>query len=96
MYVLQTDCKWMDLETVIRSEGNQKNKYRILTHICGIQKNRRTYLQSRNRDTDAEKKRTDTKGEGGGGGMGWEIGTDVCTLLSMKQLTVEGLLFSIG
>ena len=29
---------WMDLETVIESEVSQKekNKYRILTHICGI------------------------------------------------------------
>ena len=29
---------WMDLETVIQSEISQKekNKYRILTHICGI------------------------------------------------------------
>ena len=29
---------WMDLETVIQSEVNQKekNKYHVLTHICGI------------------------------------------------------------
>ena len=29
---------WMDIETVIQSEVSQKerNKYRILTHICGI------------------------------------------------------------
>ena len=29
---------WMDLETVIKSEVSQKerNKYRILTHTCGI------------------------------------------------------------
>ena len=29
--------RWMDLETVIQSEVSQKekNKYRILTHICG-------------------------------------------------------------
>ena len=29
---------WMDLETVIQSEVSQKekNKYRILTYICGI------------------------------------------------------------
>ena len=29
---------WMDLETAIESEVSQKekNKYRILTHICGI------------------------------------------------------------
>ena len=33
--------RWMDLESVIQSELSQKekNKYRILTHICGIQKN---------------------------------------------------------
>ena len=32
---------WMDLETVIQSEVSQKkkNKYHILTHICGIKKN---------------------------------------------------------
>ena len=32
---------WMDLETVIQSKVSQKEKkqYRILTHICGIQKN---------------------------------------------------------
>ena len=29
---------WMDLGTVIQGEGSQKekNKYRILMHICGI------------------------------------------------------------
>ena len=29
---------WMDLETVIESEVSQKekNKYRILMHICGV------------------------------------------------------------
>ena len=32
---------WMDLETVIQSEVSQKekNKYRILTHLCGTEKN---------------------------------------------------------
>ena len=32
---------WMDLETVIESEVSkkEKNKYCILTHVCGIQKN---------------------------------------------------------
>ena len=30
--------RWMDLETVIQSEVSQKekNRYHILTHICGI------------------------------------------------------------
>ena len=32
---------WMNPETVIQSEVShkEKNKYHILTHICGIQKN---------------------------------------------------------
>ena len=32
---------WLDLETVIQSEVSQKekNKHRILTHICGTWKN---------------------------------------------------------
>ena len=32
---------WMDLETVIQTEVSQKekNKYHMLTHICGILKN---------------------------------------------------------
>ena len=32
---------WMDLESVIQSEVSQKekNKYHVLMHICGIQKN---------------------------------------------------------
>ena len=35
--------RWMDLETVIQSEGSQKekNKYRMLTHICGIKKKKK-------------------------------------------------------
>ena len=33
--------RWMDLESVIQSEVSQKekNKYRILMHICGTWKN---------------------------------------------------------
>ena len=27
---------WMDLETVIQSEVDQKNKYRVVSLICGI------------------------------------------------------------
>ena len=39
---------WVDLETVIQSEVSQKekNKYCILTHICGIQKNAMSHQES--------------------------------------------------
>ena len=93
---------WMDLETVRQSEVSQteKNKYHILTHICGIWKNwyRQSYLQSRNRDTDVENRHMDTKEEKGEGGMNWEIGTDIYTLLILciKQITNENLLYSPG
>ena len=30
---------WMDGDSVIQNEVSQKNKYRILTHVCGIEKN---------------------------------------------------------
>ena len=35
--------RWMDLETVVQSEVSQeeKNKYRMLTHIYGIYKKRK-------------------------------------------------------
>ena len=29
----------MDGDSVIQNEVSQKNKYRILTHVCGIEKN---------------------------------------------------------
>ena len=65
---------WMDLETVIQSEVSQKekNKYRMLMHICGIQKNgtEGTGLQGRNSDTDVENKHMD-KDTKGGKWRGW-------------------------
>ena len=61
---------WMDLETVIQSAVSQKekNKYRILTHICRIQKNGTDEPDSKAEiETDVENKCMDTKG----GKRGW-------------------------
>ena len=63
----------MDLEAVIQSEVSQKeeNKYHILTHICGTQKNGTDEPVCRAEiETDVENKRMDTKG-GSEGGWGW-------------------------
>ena len=60
---------WMDLETVIQSEVSQKekNKYCILMHICGIQKNGVDDLICKAEiETDVENKSMDTKGGKGG------------------------------
>ena len=41
--------RWMDLESVIQSEVSQKekNKYRMLTHIYGIQKTKNGHEEPR-------------------------------------------------
>ena len=77
---------WMDLESVIQSEGSQKetNKYCILTHMWNLEKwYRWTYLQGRNRDVDIENGDADTVGEGEGG-TNWEIRIDIYTLPCVK------------
>ena len=92
---------WMDLETVIQSEVSQKekNKYRVLTHICGIWKNGTDELVCR-AEIETQMQRTNVwtpMGEGGGvaggGGMNWEIGTDIYMLICIKQITSENLLY---
>ena len=80
---------WMDLETVIQSEVSQKekNKYCILTHICGIKKNATDEPVCKAEiETDVENKHMDTKGGSGGqgGGMNWEIGIDIYKLICIK------------
>ena len=53
-----------------------------------------TSLQSRKRDIDVENKGKDTKG--GGDGMNWEIGIDIYTLLCIKLIANENLVYSTG
>ena len=56
-------------------------------------------MQGRNGDTDVENKVMDTKGGkpqgvgGGGGGMNWEIGIDMYTLMCIKWMTNNNLLY---
>ena len=70
--------RWMDLETVIQSEVSQKekNKYRILTHICGIQKNGTDEPVYR-AEIETQMQRTNVwtpRGESGDGGWWDELG----------------------
>ena len=91
----------MDLETVIQSEVSQKekNKYRILTHVCGIQKNGTDEPVCR-AEIETQMQRTNVwtpKGESGrvrgGGVMNWEIGIDIYTLICIKWITNKNLLY---
>ena len=92
---------WMDIETVIQSEVSQKekNKYHILMHVCGIQKNGTDELVCK-AEIETQMQRTnvwtpsgESRGWGGGGGMNWEIGIDIYALICIKQITNKNLLY---
>ena len=79
---------WMDLESVIQSEVSQKekNKYCILMHICGIQKNSTDESICR-AGIEMQMQRMDVWAWGEEeGGMNWEIRFDINTLPCVKQL----------
>ena len=68
--IMSFAATWMDLEIIILSEVSQKekDKYHMISLICGIWKKRYkwTYLQNRNRPKDTGNKLMVTKGEGCG------------------------------
>ena len=65
-------------------------------HICGIQKNG-TGEPICKAQIETQKQRTNIwTPRGRRGGMDWEIGIDICTLLCMKQMADDGLLYSTG
>ena len=91
----------MDLETVIQSEVSQKekNKYHILTHICGAQKNGTDEPVCRE-ERETQMWRTNVwtpRGESGGGVWcsvtNWEIRIDIYTLICIKWITNKNLLY---
>ena len=54
--------RWMNLEPIIHSEISQKDKYHILKHIYGIQKDGTDNFQGSNGETDIENRLMDTGG----------------------------------
>ena len=60
--------RWMDIESVIQSEVSQKekSKYRMLTHIYGIQKKKKVLMnRGTGQDANAENGLEDTgRGKG--------------------------------
>ena len=86
----------MDLETALQSEVSQKekNKYRILTHIYGIQRyGTDETIQGRNKDTVIENRLVDAAVEGG---TNQESSTDVYTLPHVNQILVGGCCVTRG
>ena len=92
---------WMDLETVIHCEVSQKekNKYCILMHICGTQKNGtdepvcKAEIETQMQRTNIWTLRGESGVGGTGGGLNWEIGIDIYTLICIKQINNKNLLY---
>ena len=82
--IILSDFQFIKNKTVIQSEVSQKekNKYRILTHICGIQKNGIDDLICKT-EIETKTQRTNVWTPKGrrGGEMNWEIGIDIYTPL---------------
>ena len=92
---------WMDIETVIQSEVNQKekNKYRALMHKWGIWKNDiDDPIRKAEIETQMQRINVWTPRREGGVWDELGIGINIYTLLILctKQITNENLLYSTG
>ena len=76
---------WMNLEIVILSEVSQtqKDKYHMISLICGILKNGTNEPIHKTESCRCRKQTYGYQG-GKGGGINWEIGIDIYTLLYIK------------
>ena len=100
--------KWMSLEPIIQSEVSQKekNKYCILTHICGIQKDgtephqqhpSRCHIYVLIHNTDIENRLRDKgQGEEGDGEMNGETSMDAYTLTYVNRQPTGSAVYDSG
>ena len=65
---------WMDLEMIILSEVRQKDKYHLISPICGILNDANELIQKTERDSQTSKTNLQLpKGKGGGHKLGdWD------------------------
>ena len=83
----------------VKLSQKQKNKYCILMHICGTQKNGtdelvcRAEIEAQMQRTNVWTPRGESGGGSGGGGMNWEIEIDMYTLIRTKQITNKNLMY---
>ena len=89
---------WMDPQIVILSELSQrkKNIIRYCLHVESKKHGTNKFVCKTEIESQKQKTYfTVTKGKRGEG-INWEIGTDIYTLLYIKQVTNKNLLYSTG
>ena len=76
---------WMQIEIIIPSELNQKDKYHLIWLICGIWNMTQINPSMKQKQTHIDNRLVFTKGEGVGEGMKWEVGVSRYNLLYIER-----------
>ena len=86
--------RWVNLESIIQSEVSQKNKYRIVMHIYGIQKDGTDEFVCRGA-VEMQTQRTDLWAQGweGEGGTNGERSVETYTLPYVERIADGNLLY---
>ena len=88
---------WMQLEVIILSEISQKEKYHIISLICGIYNMPQMNLSMKEKQNHGHREQTGScQGGGGGEGKDWEFGVGRCRLLHLEWINNKVLLYSTG
>ena len=79
----------------VKKSEREKQVSHISTYMWNLEEwCRGTYFQNRNGDTNREQIYRHQVGNGGG--INWEVGIHIYTLLCIKQITNENLLYNTG
>ena len=76
---------WRDIESIIQSEVNQKNKYLLLMHIYGIRNMAKMSLSAGQEQRYRGREWTCAQEAGRWGQGNWNTGVDIYTLCSVVQ-----------
>ena len=90
------DIKTKVLEIILLNEGSQKekDKYHMISLICGIQNMTQINLSMKQKRTHRHREQTCSCG--GWGGLEWEFGVSRCKLLYIGWINNRVLLYSTG
>ena len=85
----------MDATGDSHTKWSQKDKYHIMSLICGFYNMAQINLSTKQRQTHRHWGQTcGCQGEGGGSGMEWELGVSIYKLLHLEWINNEVLLYS--
>ena len=94
--IMPFTATWVSLEIVMLSEVSQTETQYNVINVWNLKKSGTNVLIYKGNRVTVEKQTYGYQGVRLQGRINWEIGTDVYTLLYVKQITNKDLLYSIG